>query len=73
MAELNDEAKANFEKEIKKVKAYYKKYGIYTFIYPDSELKDLDTLFSEIAKSLNPAAPPEQLSLHLIQDYFLKT
>lgn len=68
---INEEAKANFEAEIRKVKSYYKKYGIYTFIYPDSELADLDSLFKEIENHLNPTAPPEQLSLHLVQDYFL--
>jgi hypothetical protein len=70
LIELNDEARANFEKENKKIKSYFNKFNIYTLIFTDSELADMDSVFKEIKKFLNPIAPPVQLSLDLIQDYF---
>jgi hypothetical protein len=70
LKKLNSEALANFEAEISKMKAFYKKHNIYTLIFADSELNNMDTLFSEFEKFLNPAEPPVQLSLNLIDEYF---
>ncbi|MCK9205162.1 MAG: hypothetical protein M0P58_12115 [Bacteroidales bacterium] len=70
LIELNDEARANFEKEIKKIKSYFNKFNIYTLVYTDTELANLDILFKEVEKFLMPNEPPVQLSLNLIQEYF---
>jgi hypothetical protein len=69
LSELNKEALDNFEKEIKKMKAYFKKYKIYTLIFPDSELKNIEELFNDIKKYLVVSVPSEQLSLDLFEDY----
>lgn len=70
LIELNEEAKENFEKEIKKIKSYFSKYNIYTIVYTDSDLQNLDTVFKDISRFLLPTTPPEQLSLNLIDAYF---
>jgi hypothetical protein len=70
LIELNDEAKGNFEKEIKKLKAYFNKFGIFTMVYTDEDLKDVPSIFNQIKPYLNPTSPPTQLSLNLIHDYF---
>jgi hypothetical protein len=67
---LNEEAKANFEAEMSKVRAYFSKFNIYTLTYTDSNLSNIDAVFSEMKNFLNTEAPPEQLSLNLIHDYF---
>jgi hypothetical protein len=70
LKELNAEALSNFEDEVKKVKAYFKKFNIFTLTYSDSDLKDMDAVFNDIKKYLNPSEPPVQLSLNLIDSYF---
>ena len=54
--EINDEAKANFEKEMKKLKAYFRKLGISVMVFTDVDLGDRDALFEEFAKYLGPSA-----------------
>lgn len=68
--EMNHEVKSTVEKDVEKVKAYFKKYNVVTLTFMDTSLADMDQLFLEIIKFLNPNDPPEQLSLHLIDDYF---
>lgn len=51
---INEEAKANFEKEMEKQKEYYRKYGVYTLIYTDTDLQDMDAIFEEMKKYLQP-------------------
>lgn len=70
LKELNAEALSNFEKELNKMKAYFKKFNVFTLTYSDSDLKDMDTVFNDIKKYLNPSEPPTQLSLNLIDSYF---
>ena len=52
--EINEEAKANFEKEMEKQKAYYREYGVYTLIYTDADLADMDAVFEEMKQYLQP-------------------
>lgn len=52
--EINAEAASNFEKEMQKHKVYFRNQGIFTLIYTDSDLQDLDAIFSEIQKYLLP-------------------
>jgi len=73
LKELNKEARQNWEKELKKTKRYFKKYNIMTITYTDSDLVDMDEIFKEIITYLNPEEPPIQLSLNLIEEYFLNT
>jgi hypothetical protein len=70
IGEMNDAAKESFEKDAEKARAYFKKYNIVTLTYTDKNLGNLDGLFAELEKFLNPSQPPAQLSLHLIDDYF---
>ena len=46
--EINLEARANFEKEMQKHKEYYRKFNIFTLIYTDSDLQNLDQIFEEM-------------------------
>lgn len=68
--EINTEALQNFEEEINKMKEFFKKHNIYTIIFTESDLKDMDFVFEEMKKYLNPMEPPVQLSLNLIDEYF---
>ena len=68
--EINDEALQHFENETNKLKAFFNKHDIYTLIFTEYNLKDLDGVFDAIKKYLNPMEPPVQLSLNLIDEYF---
>lgn len=68
--EINAEAASNFEKEMQKHKAYFRNQGIFTLIYTDSDLQDLDAIFSEIEKYLLPKDVSKQLQLHLLSEFF---
>ena len=67
---INDQAKANFEKEMKKLKAYFKEHDISTLVYTDSDLADHDSVFADMAKYLRPVEAAKQLQL-TIRDEFL--
>lgn len=43
--EINDEAKANFEKDMKKLKAYFRKLRIPVMVYTDDDLANYGALF----------------------------
>ena len=60
-AEVNAEARANFEKEMQKRKDYYRKYQIFTMIYTDSDLLDMDQIFEEMERYLRPERENRQL------------
>jgi hypothetical protein len=68
--EINAEASANFDKEMKKHKQYYKKYGIFGLIYTDADLVDIDGIFADIEDCLNPKAVNSQLNFHLLSNFF---
>ena len=70
MKDINLEALKNFEYETNKMKAFFNKHNIYTLIFTDSDLKDIDNVFDKIKKFLNPTEPPSQLSFNLIDEYF---
>lgn len=53
-SEINAMAKSNFEREMKKHKEYYRKFNIFTLIYTDEDLCDIDTVFDEIKSYLTP-------------------
>jgi hypothetical protein len=58
---INEEALANFEKEIKKLKSFFLNRGITVLIYTDTDLMDYDSIFEQIAKYLSPTQAPKQL------------
>jgi hypothetical protein len=67
---INAEASANFDKEMKKHKDYYKKHGTFTLIYTDADLADLDGVFADIEECLNPKPVSTQLNFHLLSGFF---
>jgi len=68
--EINAEASANFDKEMKKHKQYYKKHGIFALVYTDADLADLDGVFADIEDCLDPKAVNTQLNFHLLSSFF---
>lgn len=71
--EINDEAKANFEKEMKKLKAYFRKLGIPVMVYTDADLANYDVLFGEFEKYLSPTKALKQLEFHAMEDFLAFT
>ncbi|QOR36876.1 topoisomerase [Clostridium sp. 'deep sea'] len=68
--QVNEEAKKNFEKEMRKHKDYYRKYGVYSFIYTDSDLKEIEIVFNDIKKYLEPPKMHIQLKLHTLDEFY---
>jgi hypothetical protein len=46
--QINEEALGNFEKEVKKLKNFFKKHGVYALVYTDSELAKPASVFADI-------------------------
>ena len=67
--EINEEALANFEREMKKLKAYFRKRGIPVIVYTDKDLQNYDQIFAEIAEYLTPSAMPKKLEFHAMEDF----
>ena len=59
--EINEIAKQNFEKEMKKHKDYYRKFNIFTMIYTDSDLQNIDNIFNDMKEYLEPKRENKQL------------
>lgn len=68
---INDMAADNFEKEMKKHRAFFKQHGIYSLIYTDQQLNDPKKLFDEDIKPyLLPDKPQKQLSFQIMEEFF---
>jgi hypothetical protein len=67
---INAEASANFDKEMKKHKGYYKKHGIFALIYTDADLADMDGVFADIEDCLGQKPMMTQLNFHLLSSFF---
>ncbi len=67
---INEMAQANFENEMKKMKAYFKEHEIYALIFTDADLQTPDAVFANIAHYLLPEKAAQQLQLN-IRDEFL--
>ena len=67
---INEKASANFEKEMKKHKSYFKKHGIFTLIYTDEDLKDTADVFEDMKNYLEPKTSSQQLKMHIFDDFF---
>jgi hypothetical protein len=68
LKEYNEEAKANFEKEMKKHKKYWRKYGVNYLTYTDEDLSDIDSVWEEIKKYLEIPRNSDQLELQLMNE-----
>ena len=69
-AQINAEASANFDKEMKKHKDYYRKHGIFALIYTDADLADTTQIFADIRESLKSELVADQLNFHLLSGFF---
>ena len=66
---VNAEAKANFEKEMQKHKEYYRKYDVFTLIYTDSDLQNVDRIFGEMTEYLTPKYENKLLLQDAIEEF----
>ncbi|MEI8654876.1 hypothetical protein P4S57_20325 [Pseudoalteromonas sp. Hal273] len=66
--DINKEALANFEKEMKKLKSYFRKFGISILVFTDTDLADHDTLFESVTEYLNVQSSPKQLEFHAMEE-----
>ncbi|MED3685608.1 hypothetical protein COE61_08150 [Bacillus thuringiensis] len=66
--EINAEAQQNFEKEMEKHKSYFKKYDIFVLIYTDTNLTDINGIFTDMSKYLNPQSIQTQLKYHILDE-----
>jgi len=57
-----------FEKEMKKHKEYWRKYGINYIVYTDSDLEDIEGIWLEIKKHLESYDAPDHLELQLMNE-----
>jgi hypothetical protein len=69
-AQINEVAKDNFEREMKKHKDFFKKHGIFTLIYTDKDLADIDSIFNDMKKYLEPTNVGTQIKFHIYNDFF---
>jgi len=70
LIQINAEALENFEREILKSRAYYKRYKIPILHYSNSDLANLDNVWKEMLPFLNPGEPPRHLEMKLYNEYF---
>lgn len=68
-AEINRRALSNFEKEMRKLKSFFRKFGIVILVFTDTDLADPDALFEDIKKFLNPEKAPTQMRLSVLDDF----
>lgn len=68
--EINKIAQNNFEKEMKKHKAFFKKFGIFVLIHTDEDLANKNQLFNEIKAYLEPKQTSNQLKFYIWGDFF---
>ena len=69
-AEINEQAKATFEKEMKKLKKYFRKHGVFVLVYTDADLANPEAIFSDIRNHLEAAEPTKQLRFDEIDEFF---
>jgi hypothetical protein len=65
---INEEASHNFNKEVVKLRKYFKKYNIYTLVYSDESLKDLNLIFDDMKLYLEPKSSNKQLKLQIYDE-----
>lgn len=68
-AEINRLAQSNFEREMLKIKSFFRKHGIVVLVFTDTDLKDLDSVFEQIENFLKPEKASKQLRLSVLDDF----
>lgn len=68
--EINQAAKDNFHKEMKKHKDFFRKHGIFTLIYTDEDLLNLDLIFNDMIKYIEPKTVGHQMKFHIFSEFF---
>jgi hypothetical protein len=67
---INEMAKDNFAKEMKKHRAYFKEHGVFCLIMTDDVLSNTKKLFDdEFLPILQPEKPTVQLSFSIIEEF----
>lgn len=67
---INEMASDNFEKEMRKHRAYLKEHGVFCLIYTDESLRDIKSLFeTEITPFLSPEIPQSLISFELLSEF----
>jgi hypothetical protein len=69
-AQINEEAKANRQKEMEKQKDFFRRHGIYVLIYTDADLAKPEAIFSDIQTYLEPGGLAAPLSFRRVKDFF---
>jgi hypothetical protein len=69
-AKINELAKDNFEREMEKRRAFFKRYSIYALIYTDKALADIDRVFEDMKQYLEPVDEVVQLDFDLMENFF---
>ncbi len=67
--EINAEARENFELEMQKHKDYYRKHNIFTLIYTDFDLHDINKIFEEMQVYLRPKQENKQLLAATLDEF----
>ena len=70
--EINAEVGVNFEREMTKHKAYFKKFGIFVLIYTDIDLANMDGVINDFKKYLTPVERQNELNFHVLDNFFDK-
>ena len=69
-AKINEMAKDNFESEMEKHRAFFKKHQIFTLIYTDEQLAKIDGVFDDMKRYLEPVNKMVQLDFDLLEKFF---
>lgn len=67
--EINRLAQANFEKEAKKLKSFFRKHGITIMVYTDTDLANPDAIFDDVSKYLVPETSTTRLQFKTMKDF----
>lgn len=67
--QINELAQNNFEGEMKKVKAYFRRHNIVVLLFTDEDLREPTVVFDEIKRFLSPEEVTTQLKLSVIDDF----
>ena len=67
--QINELAQLNFEREMRKVKAYFSKHKIFVLLFTDHDLADPEKVFEQIKRFLDPVSVTTQLKLSIMKDF----
>ena len=69
--EINQIASQNFDKEMQKHKDYFREFGIITLIYTNQDLEDMEKIFEDIKKYIQPSQLSTNLSYYILNEFNL--